>query len=251
MIEMTIALPWTIAPDVKRWEDIVADCQVVVLPEMLRAHFAVNDSGQVLVNSTPEMNDEDQAADLFLELWERLHAIQQCVQIAMGNALVFAQAKFGDDFIQHLMEFGQLSYHTYRQRMSVARNVPPENQDPTVSFSKLRAIAPAPPPVQRQLLNDIHAGKLTTSPQVAAERRRIMKEPPQETFAPTAKLPCPICGADHGWDIDRLQWSECDHCHGKALELRDHLDILRKAVKALLETGDIGPVQTYASQYRL
>ena len=236
---------WTVAPDVKQWNDVVAECKVVVLPEMLRAHFAIADDGNLFVNDAP-------TEEAFMRLWTHLHTVTQVAQIAMGSALVYAQEHFGEDFLAGLIETGELSEHTYRQRMSVARRVPPENRDPKVSFSKLRAVAPAPPAVQREILNDVNSGKLTSSKQVAAERRRRMREPEPETFDPIPPIPCPICGdSASGWDPDNAQWIECGHCHAHGDEDLRHAGLMRAAIRELYQTGDRSLLDAYVADYHV
>lgn len=232
---------WAVADD---WQSAAAGCTLLVLPGGLREHYLVDDRGQLLVRGAP-------GRDEFMALWIHLHAVRKATQIAMGNALVHAQEAFGDDWVEELMEDSDLSYWTYRQRMSVARRVPPENQDPAVNYSRLRQIARLEPGDQPDMIRRVKAGEFDSSEQVAAEVRRILREPPAQRYDPPLRLDCPICGQGGGWPHHRLRWVECVHCGAHADELADHLRELRAAVLDLLRDGDRAALDTYAAKYEL
>jgi len=239
---------WTVALPTADWTDLLKLCTKFIFQPTVAEHYAIDDSGFLYVN--PEYEPDENA---FRGLWEHLTALERSLPRAMGNAMNYAGRYFGDDLLDELMIASGRRESTLRQYKRVYNphtGIAPERQRPGIKYSYDREAAPLPPEQQVALLDRIEAGEFENSDQVHAERLRIQKEPPRETFTET-RLACPICGEQHAWDTTRLQWAECSSCHGKALELRDHLSELQDAVRALLKDGDIGPVNEYASRYSL
>jgi hypothetical protein len=207
--------------------------------------YVIDDEGRFYDNGVDE--------NAFRALWTHLCSLERTLPRAMGNAMNYAELTFGDDMIDELLVMSGRRESTLRQYKRVYNphtGVAPERQRPGIKYSYDREVCSLPPDKQDALLDRVEAGEFQNSDQVHVERLRIQKEPPRETFQNT-KLDCPICGEPDTWNPDRLQWVECSHCHGKALELRDHLDEAQIAILVLVTTGDLGLVRAYATKYNL
>jgi len=240
---------WTVTLPTADWTDLLKLCTKFIFQPTVAEHYAIDDSGFLYVN--PEYEPDE---DAFRGLWEHLTALEKSLPRAMGNAMNYAERYFGDDLLDELMIASGRRESTLRQYKRVYNphtGVAPERQRPGIKYSYDREAAPLPPEQQVALLDRVEAGEFENSDQVHAERLRIQKEEPRERFAPEPPIVCPICGGQHGWKRDRLEWAECEDCGAHAVELADHLARLRQAVKALLTDGDIGPVNEYASRYSL
>ena len=242
----TQAPAWTVARPTTDWSALVEHCTLFSFPPSVAAWYAIDDAGLLYANGVDE--------NAFRALWEHLTSLEKSLPRAMGNAMNYAELHFGDDLLDELLVTSGRRESTLRQYKRVydpLTGVAPERQRPDVKYSYDREVAPLPPEQQVELLDRIEAREFENSDQVHAERLRIQREPPRESFEKTVKLSCPICGADHAWDIERLQWSECGNCHGKPLELRDRLYQVHAAVRAFFSTGEIDALQTYVDTYHV
>ena len=156
-----------------------------------------------------------------------------------------------------MMEKSGRKIGTLRQYKNVFNpntGVAPERQRPGVKYSYVREIAPLPPAQQVAMLDRVEAGEFENSDQVHAERLRIQKEQPRETFAPPVPIACPICGDGiHGWDPERAQWNSCRNptCGAHEDEILRHLAMLRNAVARFYQHGELDPLDAYVKEYHV
>lgn len=217
---------------------------LIPLPLELQRYYRILDDGRIVAFGNP-------GVEHFMTLWDHLHRVGRAVQLAMGNALVHAQEQFGDEFVNDLMHESSLSYWTYRQRMSVARRVPPENQDPTISYSRMREVARLDPPQQTKMIARIKGGEFESAKQVRAAVKVVLNEPPDQTYAPPLKLACPICGEKEGWSYERLRWVECAHCGAHADEIVDRAREEHAVIISFARTGCLDELSAFIQKYGL
>jgi len=237
---------FTVAQETADWPKLLKACTLFVLPASVSEWYAIDDSGLLYANGVDE--------NAFRAMWKHLVSLEKALPRAIGNALNYAERHFNEDLIDELMILSGRRESTLRQYKRVYNphtGVAPERQRDGVPYSYDREAAPLPPDEQDKLLDRVVAGEFDSSEQVHAERLRIQKETPKETFAPELPVICPICGGQHGWNRARLDWVECADCHAKGFEPLDHLAKLRAAVVHLYKTGDRGPLDAYVADYHV
>jgi len=237
---------WTVAKPTTDWSALVESCSLFVLPSSVAEWYVIDDDGLLYANGVNE--------NAFRALWQHLTSLEKSLPRAMGNAMNYAELTFGDDLLDELMIASGRRESTLRQYKRVYNprtGIAPERQRPDIKYSYDREVCPLPPDQQETMLDRIEAGEFENSSQVHAERKRIQREPPAETFKPELPVVCPICGGHHGFKRETLEWSECSDCGAHGIELALRLQEVHAAIRALLGTGDVGLVRSYAANYHL
>jgi hypothetical protein len=238
---------WTVAQSAADWTPPV-NRTLFVLPPDVTEWYIIDDAGHLHANGKNE--------PAFRTLWAHLCALEEVLPRAMGNAMNYAELTFGDDMIDELLVMSGRRESTLRQYKRVYNphtGVAPERQRTGVKYSYDREVCPLPPDQQVALLDRIEAGEFDNSDQVHAERLRLQKERPRETFAPAAPIPCPFCQSAKGFNRERAQWSECGNpeCGAHGDEAIDRLNLLLSAIRGLYETGERETLDHYVTQYHV
>lgn len=78
--------------------------------------------------------------DEWIDLMQTLVRLEMAFQFAIGDALVFGEARYGEKYSQ-VMEVTQLSYQSLANMVWVSKKVPIENRNPELSWTHHRVIA--------------------------------------------------------------------------------------------------------------
>lgn len=78
--------------------------------------------------------------DEWIDLMRMLVRLETAFQFAIGDALVFGEARYGEKYSQ-VMEVTQLSYQALANMVWVAKKVPIQNRQPDLSWTHHRVVA--------------------------------------------------------------------------------------------------------------